>query len=51
MKTLITYFKDNSTSEDYLFLLGLVTLVVTIIRTCLLLNSNLLSAQLSSFLY
>jgi hypothetical protein len=51
MKTLITYFRDNSTAEDYLFLAGLATLAVTIIRTCMLLNSNLLSEQFSSFLY
>jgi len=51
MKTLITYFIDNSTSEDYLFLLGFITLAVTIIRTCILLNNNIVSVQLSSFLY
>jgi hypothetical protein len=51
MKTLINYFIDNSTSEDYLLLLGFITLAVTIIRACILLNYNIVSVQLSSFLY
>jgi hypothetical protein len=51
MKTLITYFIDNSTSEDYLFLLGFITLAVTIIRTCILLNNTITAAQLSTFIF
>jgi hypothetical protein len=51
MKTLITYFIDNSTAEDYLFLLGLLILSVTIIRTFMQFNNNLASVQLSTFLY
>jgi len=50
MKTLVTYFRDNSTPEDYLFLLGFITMAATVIRAVMLLNNNLLSVQLSSFL-
>jgi len=50
MKTLITYFRDNSTSEDYLFLLAVITLTAALVRTIMLLNNNLLVGQLSSFL-
>ena len=50
MKTLVTYFRDNSTPEDYLFLLGFITMAATLIRSIMLLNNNLLSVQLSSFL-
>ncbi len=50
MKTLIAYFRDNSTSEDYLFLLALITLAGALVRTIMLLNNNLLVGQLSSFL-
>jgi len=50
MKTLVTYFRDNSTPEDYLFLLGFITMAATLIRAVMLLNNNLLSVQLSSFL-
>lgn len=50
MKTLIAYFRDNTTSEDYLFLLALITLAVALVRTIMLLNNNLLVGQLSSFL-
>jgi len=50
MKTLITYFRDNSTSEDYLFLLAVITLTAALVRTIMLLNNNLLVSQLSSFL-
>jgi len=51
MKTLVTYFRDNSTPEDYVFLLGFITLAATLVRTIMLLNNNLLSVQLSSFLH
>jgi hypothetical protein len=50
MKMLVTYFRDNSTPEDYLFLLGFITMAATVIRAVMLLNNNLLSVQLSSFL-
>ena len=50
MKTLVTYFRDNSTPEDYLFLLGFITMAATVIRAVMLLNNNLLSVQLASFL-
>jgi len=50
MKTLVTYFRDNSTPEDYLFLLGFITMAATLVRAVMLLNNNLLSVQLSSFL-
>ena len=51
MKTLVTYFRDNSTPEDYLFLLGFITMAATLVRAIMLLNNNLLSVQLSSFLH
>lgn len=50
MKTLVTYFRDNSKPEDYLFLLGFITMAAILVRTIMLLNNNLLSVQLSSFL-
>jgi len=50
MKTLVTYFKDNSTPVDYLFLLGSIILAAVLIRTIMLLNNNVLSVQLSTFL-
>ena len=37
------YLRNNSTPEDYLFLLGFIALAATLVMSVMLLNSNLLS--------
>ena len=37
------YLRDNTTPEDYVFLLGFITLAATLVMSIVLLNSNLLS--------